>query len=333
MSQTGVVSWSQTAASNSSADSTVNWAEGQSPASLNDSARAQMASVAKYRDDNNGSLVTSGTSTAYTITTNQSFSSLTVLNAQSLRLHFHTTCGASPTLNVDGLGAKAIQVDNSNAVASGAIVTGSTWDLTYYNSISAFILSGAVGAGATPVGGIIPFAGSTAPGGWLICDGSAKSRTTYARLFAVISTTYGTGDGSTTFNLPDLGGRTPAGKEATATRLTSGAGGVDGGTLGAVGGAQTHTLTAAESAVLSYTSTVTDPGHTHTVGINPNTSGLNQSGLHVDYYDGNPSGGFLITSSSATGITVATASSNAGGGAHTSVQPTIVLNYIIYAAA
>ncbi|HRF69837.1 MAG TPA: tail fiber protein [Candidatus Pelethenecus sp.] len=64
---------------------------------------------------------------------------------------------------------------------------------------------------ATPIGLVSPYVGSAAPSGWLLCDGSAVSRTTYADLFAVISTTYGTGDGSTTFNLPDLRSRLPVG--------------------------------------------------------------------------------------------------------------------------
>lgn len=62
-------------------------------------------------------------------------------------------------------------------------------------------------------GTVLPFAGSTAPTGWLLCYGQAISRTTYANLFAVIGTTYGVGDGSTTFNLPDLRGRIAAGKD------------------------------------------------------------------------------------------------------------------------
>lgn len=63
----------------------------------------------------------------------------------------------------------------------------------------------------TPVGEVIAYAGASVPTGWLRCDGSAVSRTTYAKLFAVIGTTFGTGDGSTTFNLPDLAGRVPLG--------------------------------------------------------------------------------------------------------------------------
>jgi len=64
---------------------------------------------------------------------------------------------------------------------------------------------------STPVGATISFAGSSAPTGWLLCDGSAVSRTTYADLFTVISTTYGVGDNSTTFNLPDMRETIPVG--------------------------------------------------------------------------------------------------------------------------
>jgi microcystin-dependent protein len=68
--------------------------------------------------------------------------------------------------------------------------------------------TGAPGAsGGSPVGTVVPYAGSTAPPGWLVADGSAVSRSTYSELFAAIGTTYGAGDGSTTFNLPDLRGR------------------------------------------------------------------------------------------------------------------------------
>ena len=70
-----------------------------------------------------------------------------------------------------------------------------------------------------PTGSIIPFAGKTAPEGWLFCQGQAVSRTTYAQLFAVIGTTYGSGDGSTTFNVPDLRGRVAVGAEASDANL------------------------------------------------------------------------------------------------------------------
>jgi microcystin-dependent protein len=79
--------------------------------------------------------------------------------------------------------------------------------------------------GGVPTGSMMAYAGSSAPSGWLLCAGQAVSRTTYAALFSAISTAYGAGDGSTTFNLPDLRGRIPAGKDdmggTAASRLQS----------------------------------------------------------------------------------------------------------------
>lgn len=69
--------------------------------------------------------------------------------------------------------------------------------------------------GIVPPGAVIPYAGSSAPDGWLLCDGRTVSRTTYAALFAVIGATYGAGDGKSTFALPDLRGRVTAGANAS----------------------------------------------------------------------------------------------------------------------
>lgn len=97
-----------------------------------------------------------------------------------------------------------------------------------------------------PVGMISPYAGASAPADWLLCDGSAVSRTTYAALFAVTSTAYGAGDGSTTFNVPDLRGRAVAGKDnmggTAQNRLTTAGSAVDGVTLGASGGSQNRNI-------------------------------------------------------------------------------------------
>lgn len=122
-------------------------------------------------------------------------------------------------------------------VTATDLPTNSVWDGTTWRS-----QSGSAGGGLAP-GMIAAFCGSAAPGGWLFCAGQAVSRATYSALFAVIGVTFGVGDGSTTFNLPDLGGRVIAGKEATASRLTSAGSGVDGATLAAVGGVQNETLT------------------------------------------------------------------------------------------
>jgi hypothetical protein len=135
-------SWSKTAASNATADATINWAEGQSPSSVNDSARAMMARTAEYRNDQAGSLLTAGSLTAFTAATSQGFDTTAHLDGMKLKVRFHVASGAAPTLNVDGLGAKPLQVASGTAVGSGVIAANSVWDVTYDNSIPAFILSG-----------------------------------------------------------------------------------------------------------------------------------------------------------------------------------------------
>ena len=91
-----------------------------------------------------------------------------------------------------------------------------------------------------PIGTILPYAGASAPTGWLMCDGSAISRTTYATLFGVAADSFGVGDGSTTFNLPDLRGRMPVGQDdmggVSASRMASGDEGIAAATFAATGG-------------------------------------------------------------------------------------------------
>lgn len=107
------------------------------------------------------------------------------------------------------------------------------------------ILQYGTGAYPSPVGMVVDFAGSSSPAGWFLCSGQAISRTTYAELFFVIGTTYGTGDGSTTFNVPDLRGRASFGKDnmggTPANRITVAGGNFDGTVLGGSGGAQNNT--------------------------------------------------------------------------------------------
>lgn len=160
------------------------------------------------------------------------------------------------------------------------------------------------GGGAPPyreVGEIIMFGASTPPTGWLACDGAAVSRTDYSDLFAVIATTYGVGDGSTTFNLPDMGARFPVGV-GTGHALAS-TGGSASTTL-SVGQLPSHTHTTPNhSHTIAHTHTIT---HTHALG----GSTGNQSANHTH------SGSTLTLASQST------ASTNHvhGGGAGSAAQ-------------
>jgi len=183
-----------------------------------------------------------------------------------------------------------------------------------------------------PSGAIFDFAGATAPSGYLLCYGQAVSRTTYADLFAAIGTVYGSGDGSTTFNIPDARGRVSAGKDdmggSAANRLTGLSGGVSGSTLGAVGGGQTHTLTTAQLASHTHTgTTASDGAHTHTANIYNSGSGEPSSPKYTSgLFD---SGSNITTSSSGTHTHTFTTASSGSGDAHNNVQPTIIFNKII----
>jgi hypothetical protein len=242
--------WSKTASNNATADATINWAEGQAPSTVNDSARAMMAAAAKYRDDVAGTIATGGTSTAYTLTSNQGFDSLANMSGKMVAFIPHATNGATVTLNVDGLGAKALRSAPSVELPAGVLIQGTPYCAVYNNATTEWILQGFWGANdySIPLGAGVPYFGTSAPNSkFAFPSGQAISRSTYAALFALIGTTYGSGDGSTTFNLPGVGGRLLACREnmngaGAEGRITTAGSGIDGATLGAAGGAQSVTL-------------------------------------------------------------------------------------------
>lgn len=314
--------WSRTAASNASADSTVNWAEGQAPSSVNDSARAMMASTAAFRDDIAGAIATGGTSTAYTVTSYQIFDTLAHLSGQVVAFTPHTTnTAASPTLNVDSLGAKTICTAPSTPVQSGVLIQGTPYAALYNNSDGVFYLFGVGSAPSIPLLAGLDYWDTTTPGSaWIFPAGQAISRTTYAAAFARWGTTYGTGDGSTTFNVPDKTERVSVMKAAVASRLTSTYFGGDSTALGAVGGGESKTLI-----------TVNLPAYTPSGTVISSVTGGTKAGTGA------------ITNYSVGGVTTApigaadilvgsTFTGSAQGGTSTpirTVQPTIVCNYIL----
>ncbi|MBN9219536.1 MAG: tail fiber protein [Mesorhizobium sp.] len=224
----------------------------------------------------------------------------------------------SVTVDWDGTG-----IDNTVAqVAVGAAGIANPW--ASFSTLSGTLnLSQIPTLALVPAGVVVPFAGMTPPDGWLLCDGSAQSRTDYANLFTAISTTYGAGDGSTTFNLPDLRGRSVFGLDnmggTTASRVTNGVSGITGTTLGAVGGSEAmhgHT----------HTASVTDPGHTHDANAVFGAASNNPSGAAVTR-DTGTTGSRLVTKTATTGITVS--NSSAGDGSSQNMPPAMMLNMMI----
>ena len=170
--------------------------------------------------------------------------------------------------------------------------------------------SGGTGGDTVPIGSIVPFASDTIPNGWLLCDGSAVSRTTYSELFAIIGTAHGIGDGSTTFNVPNIKGKVVVGKQQTMTpsgNFTN---------LGETGGEEDHTLTVDEI-----------PSHGHDVAIAVN----NTVPGGARYYFNSAGTTSAPISDTAAWSNSLTAKATGGGQAHNNLQPYIVENYIIKA--
>lgn len=199
-------------------------------------------------------------------------------------------------------------------------------------------LSGDVGV---PIGTGMDYFGTTAPTNYMFADGRLLSRTEYAALFAIIGTTYGAGDGETTFNLPDKRKRVAVTRDEADINFD---------TLGFKGGTSTHTLTTAQIPSHTHTFTGTAESHTHTF------TGIASSHTHSNYYKwGYDSGStkyigvstpgviqgdgtFNVASTtltpkgtnSSTSITPKGTNSSTGSGqAHNNLQPYLVCNYII----
>lgn len=314
--------WSQSASSNATADSTINWAEGMAPSAVNDSARAMMAAAAKYRDDLSGTKIsTGGSADAYTVASNQALTTLT----DGFRVAFilgATNTGTS-TINVDSLGAKPLRTVSGKALRAGELVSGSVYEAAYDSGNDEWLIIGGRHAPFLPAGLISPYAALAAPTGWLICNGQAISRTTYDTLFTLLGTYYGSGNGSTTFNIPDLRGRVVAGMDYDGT------GRLDSATLGATQGAKSHTLDSTQVPATHVTVEAYDTGHAHGASTNATTKTENKGVLNNDASQKYTGDGASVTVDVGYAQIIAGGYVDGGGLAHNNVQPTIILNYII----
>jgi microcystin-dependent protein len=201
---------------------------------------------------------------------------------------------------------------------------GVTWTLTDNPGDDEIQVSAvaAGGGGGVPTGSVTDFAGTSAPSGWLECDGAAYGRTAMdpdpqPALFAAIGTTWGAGDGVTTFNVPNLNRRTTVGRGGTGT-------GVLGNAVGNTGGAETHTLVTGE--MPSHSHSVTDPGHQHQQVTANGTGPSHPIAITDGVSTNNTPNASVLVGSNTTGISIQNAGS---GGAHNNIQPSAVVMKII----
>jgi microcystin-dependent protein len=244
-------------------------------------------------------------------------------------------------LNVlDGITASTAELNIMDGVTASAseinILDGATLSTTELNYVDGTTSSIQTQINTnTPVGVVNMWVTNVAPTGWLLCQGQAVSRVTYGSLFTVLSTTYGAGDGSTTFNLPDLRGRVPMG--AGTGRNVADNANLTARTLGAkVSDDESVTLTAAQI-----------PDHTHTTPAT-NTGGQSNGHDHLVRYGTGSGSNTRLNASSQFSSSVAipsiddnnqdhthllpamtTNSSSAGNGSHNNTQPSTVINFII----
>lgn len=190
----------------------------------------------------------------------------------------------------------------SSAAAGSVLLTGNQTVAGIKTFTSTPVLP-TIGNGLLPVGAMLDFGGAAAPTGYLLCYGQAISRTTYAVLFAIIGTTFGVGNGTTTFNVPDFRGRTGIGKDNMGGSSANVCTDTLADTLGGKDGHQTHTLIDAEM-----------PSHTHTVTAYGTQNSGNASRFYIEEGDTQ----YSITSSSA-----------GSDDPHNNMQPYIAMNVII----
>jgi microcystin-dependent protein len=246
-----------------------------------------------YCDGTNFYNAISGSVGNYTVNGNLAVTGTTALSGAL------TYGGVALSNSVTGTGSMALSA-SPTFTGTPAAPTAAAGTNTTQIATTAFVIANSV-----PTGVINMWGTGTAPTGYLLCAGAAVSRSTYAALFAVIGTTFGVGDGSTTFNLPNYTNRMPYGT-----------------TVASTGGSATTTLITAN--LPSHTHSITDPGHSHTfpspLAGSPNSGQIMRADvLQATAYSG--------TNSNTTGITATDATGS--GTAVTTISPYLGINFII----
>ena len=242
-----------------------------------------------------------GAADAYVITPSPAISAYATGQRFTFKIA-NTNATSTPTLNVNAKGAVTILKQGTSAISPGDLLLGQIVEVEYDGTNLQLLTPVAT---TQPVGSMMMYAGASAPAGYLFCDGTSYIRTgIYAALFAVVSTTYGSADGSH-FNVPDMRGRVPigvgtgTGGGASGTGLPTGGSALTAVPVAGWKGEETHVLTTPEI-----------PAHTHPMGIH--SSGNGGSGTGTVRNDGSDSTG-----------------STGGDGAHNNIQPVLGVGFII----
>ena len=291
--------------------------EGMAPSGVNNVMRAIMGAAKRWFKWSTPAQ-TAGTSAAYTLTYTVAPGAL--VDGMTHLVEFHTANANAATLNVNSLGAIPVHYYSAGAwrvLPANLLGANEIHEVAYHGSSGAYRLV----KWRDTTGDWIPTGRSTARAGTILGFGQAVSRTEYAGLFAAYASTYGAGDGSTTFNLPDLRGRVIAGKDdmggTSANRLTSP---INGDNLGAAGGTEGHTHSVSASGSASGSLSVT--GSTDLPSQLTQVLAVSGSGEQAG-----AAGHFHVLSGTASGSLSASVSGTAAAGS--AVQPTIIANYAI----
>ncbi len=247
-------------------------------------------------------IVGAGSTNVYTATFIPAITALT--DGIKYRFKANVANTGASTLNASSLGVKPIVNWYGNPLVGGEIVANANIEVTYNTSFNsgngAWVIENTIAL--PPVGSTMRWKTASAPAGWLVCNGAAVSRAVYAALFALLGTTYGAGDGSSTFNLPN-----------STDRMNIGAGNLYG--LGALGGSK-------DAIVVAHTHGITDPTHSHNYAQGNIGNGSAGSGAYTG------AATTYTTTASSTGISI---NSTGSSGTNANLPPYIADYEIIKA--